>query len=36
MSNIDIDMMQSLDGMNDVYIFSLLPCMLVLPNKNIT
>ena len=35
-SNIDNDTVQSLNGMNDAYIFSLLPCILVLPNKNIT
>ena len=35
-SNIDNDKMQSLNGMNDSYIFSLLPCILVLSNTNIT
>ena len=35
-SNIDNDMMQSLNGMNNSYIFSLLPHILVLSDKNIT
>ena len=35
-SKIDSDMMQSLNGMNDSFIFSLLPHILILSNKNIT
>ena len=35
-SNIDNDMIQSLNVMNNAYIFSLLPHILVLSTKNIT